>query len=149
MGYVAAELEGAESVALTGCLLGTVEGTQISPPSTATYIGISSEAECLLEDRKGRDTLKPLSSIAVKQDSVESQLKRVDATRVDADDIVEKILQSQDFTGSLLDSSAEENNSKNPGPSRIVRTDDTKNRLRSELESSPHKSKSSRRSGSA
>ncbi|KFO88674.1 Protein FAM102B, partial [Buceros rhinoceros silvestris] len=41
----------------------------------------------------------------VKQDSVESQLKRVDATRVDADDIVEKILQSQDFS---LDSSAEE-----------------------------------------
>ncbi|OXB84159.1 UNVERIFIED_CONTAM: hypothetical protein H355_007042 [Colinus virginianus] len=40
----------------------------------------------------------------VKQDSVESQLKRVDATRVDADDIVEKILQSQDFS---LDSSAE------------------------------------------
>ncbi|XP_075473156.1 EEIG family member 2 isoform X2 [Ascaphus truei] len=43
--------------------------------------------------------------IPVKQDSVESQLKRVDATRVDADDVVEKILQSQDFT---LDSSAEE-----------------------------------------
>ncbi|XP_042320349.1 protein FAM102B isoform X1 [Sceloporus undulatus] len=41
----------------------------------------------------------------VKQDSVESQLKRVDATRVDADDVVEKILQSQDFS---LDSSAEE-----------------------------------------
>ncbi|NXS61023.1 F102B protein, partial [Brachypteracias leptosomus] len=41
----------------------------------------------------------------VKQDSVESQLKRVDATRVDADDIVEKILQSQDFS---LDSSVEE-----------------------------------------
>lgn len=40
----------------------------------------------------------------IKQDSVESQLKRVDATRVDADDIVEKILQSQDFS---LDSSAE------------------------------------------
>lgn len=40
----------------------------------------------------------------VKQDSVESQLKRVDDTRVDADDIVEKILQSQDFS---LDSSAE------------------------------------------
>ncbi|POI21058.1 hypothetical protein CIB84_015195, partial [Bambusicola thoracicus] len=40
----------------------------------------------------------------VKQDSVESQLKRVDATRVDADDVVEKILQSQDFS---LDSSAE------------------------------------------
>ncbi|OCT85280.1 protein FAM102B isoform X1 [Xenopus laevis] len=46
-----------------------------------------------------------LSRPPVKQDSVESQLKRVDATRVDADDIVEKILQGQDFT---LDSSAEE-----------------------------------------
>uniref|UniRef100_H3B792 EEIG family member 2 n=1 Tax=Latimeria chalumnae TaxID=7897 RepID=H3B792_LATCH len=45
-----------------------------------------------------------LSRHPVKQDSVESQLKRVDATRVDADDIVEKILQSQDFS---LDSSAE------------------------------------------
>lgn len=40
----------------------------------------------------------------MKQDSVESQLKRVDDTRVDADDVVEKILQSQDFS---LDSSAE------------------------------------------
>ncbi|XP_041417497.1 protein FAM102B isoform X2 [Xenopus laevis] len=46
-----------------------------------------------------------LSSPPVKQDSVESQLKRMDATRVDADDIVEKILQGHDFT---LDSSAEE-----------------------------------------
>ncbi|XP_049976919.1 EEIG family member 2 isoform X2 [Alexandromys fortis] len=45
------------------------------------------------------------SRCPVKQDSVESQLKRVDDTRVDADDIVEKILQSQDFS---LDSSAEE-----------------------------------------
>ncbi|XP_061635844.1 EEIG family member 2-like isoform X2 [Phyllopteryx taeniolatus] len=44
----------------------------------------------------------------VKQDSIESQLKRMDDTRVDADDVVEKILQSQDFTPSLLDSSAEE-----------------------------------------
>ena len=43
----------------------------------------------------------------MKQDSVESQLKRFDATRVDADDIVEKILQSQDFSHGLLDSSAE------------------------------------------
>ncbi len=41
---------------------------------------------------------------------MESQMKRVDATRVDADDVVEKILQSQDFTHSLLDSSAEGNN---------------------------------------
>uniref|UniRef100_A0A3B3TBS6 EEIG family member 2 n=1 Tax=Paramormyrops kingsleyae TaxID=1676925 RepID=A0A3B3TBS6_9TELE len=44
----------------------------------------------------------------MKQDSMESQLKRVDATRVDADDIVEKILQSQDFSHDFLDSSAEE-----------------------------------------
>lgn len=44
----------------------------------------------------------------VKQDSMEYQQKRVDATRVDADDVVEKILQSQDFTPNLLDSSAEE-----------------------------------------
>ncbi|TRY98891.1 hypothetical protein DNTS_026550 [Danionella cerebrum] len=51
---------------------------------------------------------KAASRFPVKQDSMESQLKRVDATRVDADDVVEKILQSQDFTHSLLDSSAEE-----------------------------------------
>lgn len=38
---------------------------------------------------------------------MESQLKRMDDTRVDADDVVEKILQSQDFTPSLMDSSAE------------------------------------------
>ncbi|XP_058621304.1 EEIG family member 2 isoform X2 [Onychostoma macrolepis] len=44
----------------------------------------------------------------VKQDSVESQLKRVDATRVDADDIIETILQGQDFSRSILDSSNEE-----------------------------------------
>lgn len=31
----------------------------------------------------------------------------MDDTRVDADDVVEKILQSQDFTPSLMDSSAE------------------------------------------
>ncbi|XP_009883223.1 PREDICTED: protein FAM102B [Charadrius vociferus] len=53
---------------------------------------------------KGAPSEKPCRH-PVKQDSVESQLKRVDATRVDADDIVEKILQSQDFS---LDSSAEE-----------------------------------------
>lgn len=41
---------------------------------------------------------------------MESQLKRVDATRVDADDIVEKILQTQDFS---LDSSAEGLQNKN------------------------------------
>uniref|UniRef100_A0A673N301 Protein FAM102B-like n=1 Tax=Sinocyclocheilus rhinocerous TaxID=307959 RepID=A0A673N301_9TELE len=44
----------------------------------------------------------------VKQDSVESQLKRMDATRVDADDIIETILQGQDFSRSILDSSNEE-----------------------------------------
>ncbi|XP_047657271.1 protein FAM102B isoform X2 [Tachysurus fulvidraco] len=44
----------------------------------------------------------------MKQDSMESQMKRVDATRVDADDVVEKILQSQDFTPGMFDSSNEE-----------------------------------------
>lgn len=44
----------------------------------------------------------------VKQNSMENQLKRVDATRVNADDIIEKILQSQDFSHGFLDSSAEE-----------------------------------------
>ncbi|XP_068196619.1 EEIG family member 2-like [Antennarius striatus] len=44
----------------------------------------------------------------LKQNSMENQLKRVDATRVDADDIVEKILQTQDFSHCFLDSSAEE-----------------------------------------
>uniref|UniRef100_A0A673CS10 Family with sequence similarity 102 member Bb n=1 Tax=Sphaeramia orbicularis TaxID=375764 RepID=A0A673CS10_9TELE len=48
------------------------------------------------------------TATTMKQDSMESQLKRMDDTRVDADDVVEKILQSQDFTPSLLDSSAEE-----------------------------------------
>lgn len=44
----------------------------------------------------------------VKQGSMEGQMMRVEASRVDADDVVEKILQSQDFTPSLLDSSHEE-----------------------------------------
>lgn len=42
---------------------------------------------------------------------MESQLKRMDATRVDADDVVEKILQSQDFTPGMFDSSTEGNHS--------------------------------------
>lgn len=61
---------------------------------------LASPLHCLSADRANRHLSK--------QDSVESQLKRVDATRVDADDIVEKILQSQDFSQSILDSSAEE-----------------------------------------
>ncbi|KAM6918472.1 LOW QUALITY PROTEIN: EEIG family member 2 [Xenentodon cancila] len=44
----------------------------------------------------------------VKQNSVENQLKRVDATRVNADDVIDKILQGQDFSHSFLDSSTEE-----------------------------------------
>ncbi|XP_027392144.1 protein FAM102B isoform X3 [Bos indicus x Bos taurus] len=63
-------------------------------------------AEPSLDVADKEDTaLEILNRCPVKQDSVESQLKRVDDTRVDADDIVEKILQSQDFS---LDSSAEE-----------------------------------------
>lgn len=38
---------------------------------------------------------------------MENQLRRVNATRVDADDIVEKIMQSQDFSHGVLDSSME------------------------------------------
>uniref|UniRef100_A0A3Q1F221 Family with sequence similarity 102 member Bb n=1 Tax=Acanthochromis polyacanthus TaxID=80966 RepID=A0A3Q1F221_9TELE len=156
----------------------------VSPPSTATVIGIQTDGESLLEERKGGDSQKGCSGKCpvvsddlggcghsrtssyasqqsklsgystghsrsssmsefshrrnhsvgsastgigsipepneeresrpcpalhpVKQDSMESQLKRMDDTRVDADDVVEKILQSQDFTPSLMDSSAEE-----------------------------------------
>ncbi|XP_062843643.1 EEIG family member 2-like isoform X2 [Trichomycterus rosablanca] len=64
-----------------------------------------------------------------KQDSVESQLKRMDATRVDADDIVEKILQSQDFSHSILDSSAEEEGLRlfvGPGGSTTIGTRHTR-----------------------
>ncbi|KAI4885453.1 hypothetical protein NFI96_014412 [Prochilodus magdalenae] len=65
----------------------------------------------------------------VKQDSVECQLKRMDATRVDADDIVEKILQSQDFSHSILDSSAEEEGLRlfvGPGGSTTLGTQHTR-----------------------
>lgn len=80
--------------------------------SASTGIGSILEP-CEETETKGTDadtSVKDASSEKlcrhpVKQDSVESQLKRVDATRVDADDVVEKILQSQDFS---LDSSAEE-----------------------------------------
>ncbi|XP_061694278.1 EEIG family member 2-like [Syngnathoides biaculeatus] len=44
----------------------------------------------------------------VKQNSMENQLTRVNATRVDADDIIDKLLQGQDFSHSILDSSMEE-----------------------------------------
>uniref|UniRef100_A0A8D2KTD1 Family with sequence similarity 102 member B n=1 Tax=Varanus komodoensis TaxID=61221 RepID=A0A8D2KTD1_VARKO len=82
--------------------------------STSTGIGSILEPCEETESKRSDDNLElPVKDAApekmnrcpVKQDSVESQLKRVDATRVDADDIVEKILQSQDFS---LDSSAEE-----------------------------------------
>uniref|UniRef100_A0A8B9JL15 Family with sequence similarity 102 member Ba n=1 Tax=Astyanax mexicanus TaxID=7994 RepID=A0A8B9JL15_ASTMX len=74
-------------------------------------IGVGSLPET--SDDHESTLIYPTSSAAssphlLKQDSVESQLKRMDATRVDADYIVEKILQSQDFSHSMLDSSAEE-----------------------------------------
>ncbi|XP_072295044.1 EEIG family member 2 [Eucyclogobius newberryi] len=68
-----------------------------SPSSAASSSPVRSASSC-----------ERLNRHPVKQDSMESQLKRMDDTRVDADDVVEKILQSQDFTPSLLDSSAEE-----------------------------------------
>uniref|UniRef100_A0A672I4G6 C2 NT-type domain-containing protein n=1 Tax=Salarias fasciatus TaxID=181472 RepID=A0A672I4G6_SALFA len=83
--------------------------------SASTGIGSIPEPS---EDRESRPcpalpehpgpTAMRSASHPMKQDSMESQLKRMDDTRVDADDVVEKILQSQDFTPSLLDSSAEE-----------------------------------------
>ncbi|XP_043936193.1 protein FAM102B [Protopterus annectens] len=92
--------------------LGHRRNTSMDSAST----GIGSIPEPCEEDEhktSGSSSTTPIKSASsmeklrhpVKQSSVESQLKRVDATRVDADDIVETILQSQDFT---LDSSAEE-----------------------------------------
>uniref|UniRef100_A0A3B4AX43 C2 NT-type domain-containing protein n=1 Tax=Periophthalmus magnuspinnatus TaxID=409849 RepID=A0A3B4AX43_9GOBI len=60
------------------------------------------------KDHDHLSTPKKLSRQPLKQNSVENQLKRVDATRVNADDVIEKILQSQDFSHGLLDSSTEE-----------------------------------------
>uniref|UniRef100_A0A3Q3DJP2 Family with sequence similarity 102 member Bb n=1 Tax=Hippocampus comes TaxID=109280 RepID=A0A3Q3DJP2_HIPCM len=81
----------------------------------STSTGIGSIPEPSEErDRESRtcpalaSSCERLNRHPVKQDSMESQLKRMDDTRVDADDVVEKILQSQDFTPNLLDSSAEE-----------------------------------------
>ncbi|KAM9844329.1 EEIG family member 2-like isoform 2-T2 [Aulostomus maculatus] len=70
-----------------------------SSPSVTTTCHHGAEHTC---------TPTKASRHPVKQNSMENQLRRVDATRVDADDIIEKILQSQDFSHSLLDSSAEE-----------------------------------------
>ncbi|XP_021460242.1 protein FAM102B isoform X1 [Oncorhynchus mykiss] len=57
---------------------------------------------------KSASSCERLNRHLVKQGSMEGQMMRVEASRVDADDVVEKILQSQDFTPSLLDSSHEE-----------------------------------------
>ncbi|KAM9186827.1 EEIG family member 2 [Mergus octosetaceus] len=84
--------EGSTSTGI-GSILGPCE--EMDPKVTETNIDTS------IKDASS----EKLCRHPVKQDSVESQLKRVDATRVDADDVVEKILQSQDFS---LDSSAEE-----------------------------------------
>uniref|UniRef100_A0A671WRS7 EEIG family member 2 n=1 Tax=Sparus aurata TaxID=8175 RepID=A0A671WRS7_SPAAU len=65
-------------------------------------------AACSYASEYPSTPVKAPSRHPVKQNSVENQLKRVDATRVDADDIIEKILQSQDFSHGFLDSSAEE-----------------------------------------
>uniref|UniRef100_A0A8C7G4B4 Family with sequence similarity 102 member Bb n=1 Tax=Oncorhynchus kisutch TaxID=8019 RepID=A0A8C7G4B4_ONCKI len=71
-----------------------------------TSVGSASTgiASILEGDRESRMGMIHL----VKQGSMEGQMMRVEASRVDADDVVEKILQSQDFTPSLLDSSHEE-----------------------------------------
>ncbi|KAG7273171.1 hypothetical protein CRUP_019298 [Coryphaenoides rupestris] len=79
--------------------------------SASTGIGSileSSEQPGPLGTGTGTDRVDRESRHPIKQNSMENQLKRVDATRVDADDIIEMILQSQDFSHSLLDTSAEE-----------------------------------------
>uniref|UniRef100_A0AAR2M0R6 C2 NT-type domain-containing protein n=1 Tax=Pygocentrus nattereri TaxID=42514 RepID=A0AAR2M0R6_PYGNA len=82
------------------------EPSEENHSTTAPPVAASGACAALPEHPATPD--RASSRYPVKQDSMESQLKRVDATRVDADDVVEKILQSQDFTHSLLDSSAEE-----------------------------------------
>ncbi|XP_062857287.1 protein FAM102B isoform X2 [Trichomycterus rosablanca] len=82
------------------------EPSEGSPSSTTSPAPAPGACSTLPEHPATPD--RNASRHPMKQDSMESQLKRVDATRVDADDVVEKILQSQDFTHGLLDSSAEE-----------------------------------------
>ncbi|XP_020778745.1 EEIG family member 2-like [Boleophthalmus pectinirostris] len=60
------------------------------------------------KDHEHLSSPQKISRQPLKQNSVENQLKRVDATRVNADDVIETILQSQDFSHDLLDSSTEE-----------------------------------------
>ncbi|XP_023660410.1 EEIG family member 2 isoform X2 [Paramormyrops kingsleyae] len=94
------------SVSSTSTGIGSIpEPSEDRESRTAPSSATGAACAAVLEDP---DSPILSSKIPVKQDSVESQLKRVDATRVDADDVVEKILQSQDFTPGLLDSSAEE-----------------------------------------
>ncbi|XP_051732146.1 protein FAM102B isoform X1 [Ctenopharyngodon idella] len=79
-----------------------------APPTAVAFCAAVPEHPSTPDRAASRFIFSYIQRYPVKQDSMESQLKRVDATRVDADDVVEKILQSQDFTHSLLDSSAEE-----------------------------------------
>ncbi|XP_010736600.3 protein FAM102B [Larimichthys crocea] len=72
--------------------------SRTTPPTSATYHHVPEHLS----------TPAKFPRHPVKQNSVENQLKRVDATRVDADDVIEKIMQSQDFSHDFLDSSAEE-----------------------------------------
>ncbi|XP_054624515.1 EEIG family member 2-like isoform X2 [Dunckerocampus dactyliophorus] len=64
-------------------------------------------ASCLYTSEQNSKTTKAFRH-PVKQNSMENQLTRVNSTRVNADDIIDKILQGQDFSHSILDSSTEE-----------------------------------------
>ncbi|KAI5627598.1 protein FAM102B, partial [Silurus asotus] len=79
------------------------ENLSSTAPAAASALGACSASSVNPATPERTSTRHPM-----KQDSMESQLKRVDATRVDADDVVEKILQSQDFTPGIFDSSNEE-----------------------------------------
>ncbi|KAM9323539.1 EEIG family member 2-like [Pholidichthys leucotaenia] len=79
-----------------------------SIPESGDQVGEKAEEESRITPPENPSTPAKNLRHPMKQNSMENQLKRVDATRVDADDIIEKILQSQDFSHGFLDSSAEE-----------------------------------------
>ncbi|XP_041705284.1 protein FAM102B-like isoform X1 [Coregonus clupeaformis] len=68
----------------------------------------STTSSCKGTPVKSASSSERLNRHLVKQCSMEGQMMRVEASRVDADDVVEKILQGQDFTPNMLDSSHEE-----------------------------------------
>uniref|UniRef100_A0A674C1G7 EEIG family member 2 n=1 Tax=Salmo trutta TaxID=8032 RepID=A0A674C1G7_SALTR len=94
---------GSASTGIASILEGDREARMGMMPPTAG----ASACTALPEHPTPTGTTGSCTGTPVKR-SMEGQMMRVEASRVDADDVVEKILQSQDFTPSLLDSSHEE-----------------------------------------